>query len=210
MAILKSFCLHHTGAPERKLALEPRFKELGIEVEWVELFHPSTIDVSSLNITHDGLNLGEISLYLKHQYCYDQQQKHGYENILVFEDDIMLPDMDFWAYMDRVVKEFEEIQGDINFIGECCDIRPMGITADKYVYHHPSYRSRCTHCYLSSHRCLEAMMSELPDISNAMDWRFNEIIEKHKLKSCYTHPSLYQTTESGQADSLLREDRWKN
>ena len=213
MAKVKTFCLHHTGAPERKEKLLPIFDDLNIDVEWVESFHPSEIDVSKLNLQHN-LNMAEISLYLKHQYCYEQQKLHSYDNILVFEDDILLPewsDQQFWGFINEVADELDSIDGDMVFIGECCNIKPHWSHASwvgKYVYYHPSYRSRCTHCYLSSHRCLDTMLKELPSIKNAMDWRFNEIIADNNLKSCYSDPSFLQSTESGQEPSLLTDGRW--
>jgi len=211
MVKLKTFCLHHTGAPKRKEKLLPVFDRLEIDVEWVEKFHPSEIDTSKLNLQHD-LNMGEISLYLKHQYCYQQQKEHKYENILVFEDDIILPECTagvFDAFIDNIIKELDSIEGDLVFIGECCNIKPKKIQPGQYVYYHPSYRSRCTHCYLSNYRCVDVITEELESITNAMDWRFNEIIEKRKLKSCYSHPSFLQSTESQQEPSLLRNELWK-
>ena len=64
MEKVKTFCLHHTGAPERKEKLLPVFDALKIDVEWVESFHPSEIDRSTLDIQKDDLNMGVISLYL--------------------------------------------------------------------------------------------------------------------------------------------------
>jgi len=209
---IKTFCLHHTGAPERKEKLLPVFDKLKISVEWVESFHPTDIDRSSLDVQKDTLSMGEISLYLKHQYCYEQQKLNGYENILIFEDDILLPNyshQEFWDFIGKTSEQLEEIQGDLVFIGECCGIKPRGpLVKDQYVYYHPSYRSRCTHCYLSSHRCVDTILEELPQIRNAMDWRFNEMIEERNLKSCYSYPSFLQSTEDGQEPSLLRNNRW--
>lgn len=213
MVKLKAFCLHHTGAPRRKEKLTPIFDRLKIDIEWVESFHPSEIDISKLNIVKSDLNMGEISLYLKHQYCYEQQKLHEYKNILVFEDDVLLSDYshnNFWDFINKTVEEFDSMCGDLAFIGECCNIKPHNIRDDQYVYHHPSYRSRCTHCYLSSHKCVDIILEELQCVRNAMDWRFNEIIEERNLKSCYTHPSFLQSTESEQEPSLLKDERWKN
>ncbi len=213
MEKVKTFCLHHTGAPERKEKLLPVFDALKIDVEWVESFHPSEIDRSTLNIQNDKMNMGVISLYLKHQYCYEQQKLHSYDNILVFEDDILLPewsDQQFWDFINEVTQELDSINGDIVFIGECCHIKPYNSSwSGKYVYHHPSYRSRCTHCYLSSHRCVDIMLKELPSMKNAMDWRFNEMIADNNLKSCYSDPSFLQSTEHEQEPSLLKDELWK-
>ena len=88
---MKTFCLHHTDKPERKTRLAEALAREGMnDVEWIEDFHPSTIDVAELDIRHK-LNMPEISVYLKHQKCFESQKKYGYENILILED-IIFPE----------------------------------------------------------------------------------------------------------------------
>ena len=77
------FCLHHKDRPDRKKQLLKIFDHEGLKVEWVEDFHPQDINIEDLNLQHD-LNINAISVYLKHQKCYELQKEKGYQNILIF------------------------------------------------------------------------------------------------------------------------------
>ena len=205
MAEIKAFCLHHTGVPQRKERLLGVFDHQSIDVEWVESYHPSEIDMSALDIRHD-LNVNEVSLYLKHKYCFEQQKEKGYENILIFEDDIIIPEqLDFHRYLSIIEEQFSAIDGDIIFIGECCNIRPPATSPEQLVYYHPSYRARCTHCFLVNIKCVDKILEKINILDDAIDWKLNHTIEQQSLRCCYAHPGLLQTTDAGQEKSTIQE-----
>lgn len=204
MANIKMFCLHHTEAPHRKTKLIEDFSIYSLDIEWVEKFHPSQLDLTKFKITHDLLKISEISLYLKHKYCLEQQKINNYENILVFEDDVIIPKYGFLDYLNTINKEFKEVDGDIIFIGECCNIKPIDISELKTVYYHPSYESRCAHCYMVNIKCIDKILESIDNISDAFDWKLNYIIKEKKLRCCYAHPGLLQATEAGIEKSLIR------
>ena len=201
---MKTFCLHHTDRPERKTNLEEVFQREGLTVEWVEDFHPSAIDVSKLNLQHD-LNINAISVYLKHQKCYELQKKNNYKNILIFEDDVMIPEgFGFIPFLNQCMEDFESLEGDLMFIGGAFNIKPPMIHPDQTVYTLPGFKSRCAHCYVVSHRCIDTILKNINIMDDALDWKLNKIIDENKLKVCYTEPSIQQATVEGLDSSTIQ------
>tara|TARA_Y100000310_G_scaffold342109_1_gene443819 strand:- start:2474 stop:3085 length:612 start_codon:yes stop_codon:yes gene_type:complete len=201
---MKTFCLHHTDLPKRKEKLEKVFQREGLTVEWIEDFHPSTIDVSQLDLQHN-LNINAISVYLKHQKCYELQKKNNHKNILILEDDIIIPeDFGFISFVDKCMVDFESLEGDLMFVGGAFDIKPPIIHPDQTVYTLPGFKSRCIHCYVVSHRCIDAILKTINIMDDAADWKLNKIIEENNLKVCYTEPSLKQATVEGLESSTIQ------
>lgn len=201
---MKTFCLHHTDKPERKTRLAEALAREGMnDVEWIEDFHPSTIDVAELDIRHK-LNMPEISVYLKHQKCFESQKKYGYENILILEDDVLIPSgFNFSDFLTRAMKDFEEMKGDLMFIGGAFNIKPRNINPEQIVYSEQGFRSRCAHCYVVSHRCIDSLLQNINIMDDALDWKLNKMIEEHVLKVCYTEPSIAQATAEGLEPSTI-------
>jgi GR25 family glycosyltransferase involved in LPS biosynthesis len=201
---MKTFCLHHTDKPERKTRLAEALAREGMnDVEWIEDFHPSTIDVAKLDIRHK-LNMPEVSVYLKHQKCFESQKKYSYENILVLEDDVLIPSgFNFSDFLTRAMKDFEEMKGDLMFIGGAFNIKPRNISPEQIVYSEPGFRSRCAHCYVVSHRCIDSLLQNINIMDDALDWKLNKTIEECGLKVCYTEPSIAQATAEGLEPSTI-------
>lgn len=201
---MKTFCLHHTDRPERKINLEKVFQREGLKAEWVEDFHPSTIDISKLDLQHD-LNINAISVYLKHQKCYETQKERGYQNILILEDDIIIPeDFKFCSFLERAMTDFEGLEGDLMFVGGAFDIKPPLVHPDQIVYTLPGFKSRCAHCYVVSDRCIDILLSSINIMDDALDWKLNKIIEDNNLCVCYTEPSIKQSTVEGLDSSTIQ------
>jgi GR25 family glycosyltransferase involved in LPS biosynthesis len=207
---MKYFCLHHKPAIERKNRLLEVFSLKQIEVEWVELYHPDTIEYSSLNISnriHNGesLSKGEISLYLKHKHVLELQKEYGWHNVVILEDDVIIPnELNFNKYIEQAINEFDELNGDILNFGTAFNMHPHIIHPTKLVYHEPHFTTRCAHAYHISNRCIGQVIESLNVIDDAWDWKLNNIIKKYNLKSCYVEPGLHQSTLDGDIKSLLR------
>ena len=199
------FCLHHTDRPDRKDNLLKAFKRENIKaVEWVEDFHPDQIKTDELDLRHN-LNINAISVYLKHQKCYELQKKNNYKNILIFEDDVIIPeDFGFITFLNQCMEDFESLEGDLMFIGGAFDIKPPVIHPDQTVYTLPGFKSRCAHCYVVSHRCIDTILKNINIMDDALDWKLNKIIEDNKLKVCYTEPSIQQATVEGLDSSTIQ------
>ena len=201
---MKTFCLHHTDRPERRINLEEVFRRESLTVEWVEDFHPSTIDASKLDLQHN-LNINAISVYLKHQQCYELQKQAGHKNILILEDDVMIPeDFGFTSFLNKCMVDFESLEGDLLFVGGAFNIKPPAIHPDQIVYTLPGFKSRCAHCYVVSHRCIDIILKNIGVMDDALDWKLNKIIQDNKLKVCYTEPSIQQATVEGLDSSTIQ------
>lgn len=201
---MKIFCTHHKDAIERKAKLIDDFVFHGLNVEWIETFHPNDFRVEDLDIRHK-LNKAAISLYLKHRQCFELQKENQYDYMLIFEDDILIPrDLDIKRYIERAVTEFNSINGDILNIGTAFNLRPSIITKNKMVYWEPHFNTRCTHAILYPLKTVERILHHLYIIDDAIDWKLNHIIKKENLKSCYVEPGLFQSSQQHQIDSLIQ------
>lgn len=197
---MKYFCLHHPPLIERKKLLEQKFLELKIDVNWVTFFNPTEI---SVNLVETILSPQEISLYKKHRWCIEQQIKFQYENIVIFEDDVILP-LDFVSFFEKCMQEFKELEGDAMFLGICCNIMPKNIIKNKYVYHSPEHGSRCAHCYVINLKAAECIYKNTENMNEPWDWKLGNCLQLNNLKSCYTWPAIYQATEQRLLPSSLR------
>ena len=198
------FCLHHTDRPDRKENLLKVFKREGLEVEWIEGFHPDSINVDMLNLQHK-LNINAISVYLKHQKCYELQKKNNHKNILIFEDDVIIPEgFGFVSFLNKCMVDFESLEADLLFVGGAFDIKPPVTHPDQTVYTLPGFKSRCAHCYVVSHRCIDTILKNIDIMDDALDWKLNKIIEDNNLKVCYTEPSIQQATVEGLDSSTIQ------
>lgn len=203
---MKTYCLHHTDVPDRKKRLTNVFKRENIEVEWIEDFHPNSISLQDLDIRHN-LNINAISVYLKHKKCLELQKQNNYKNILVFEDDILIPEnFQFNNFLEKCMVEFEQIKGDLLFIGGAFHHTPSEIKKDQLVYSEPGFISRCAHAYVVSHRCLDHLLENIDIIDDALDWKINNIIKEKNLKVCYTEPHLKQSTVEGLEASTIQDN----
>ena len=198
---MKYFCLHHPPLIERRLFLEKKFTELSLDVEWITLFDPK--ESTHTEILQTNLTKQEISLYKKHRWCLEQQITNQYEHILIFEDDVMLPE-NFVLFLNRCMKEFTELQGDVMFLGICCNIMPKNIVSDKYVYYSQDHGSRCAHCYVVNLRAAERIFDNTENMNEPWDWKLGNCLMQHGLRSCYTWPAIYQATEQRLLPSSLR------
>ena len=197
--MIKYFCTHYPVLTDRYNNLKPKFDTLGLDIEWVTIGDPDTLNIENTRF----VNLAECSLYVKHLYCLHQQLIHNYPIITIFEDDINLP-VNYLSIQDRAIQEFTDLNGDILFQGQCCNIKPNYTNDSKIVYHEPHFLSRCTHCYSIKLETTKKIWNRMNTNYITIDWKYNEIIQEFKLKSCYLHPGLLQYTETGQYKSALR------
>lgn len=196
---MKYYCLHHLPLIDRRALLMESFKRESIDVEWVTGFLPSQITLPALS---RFTTVNEYSLYLKHQYCLEQQIEKGEDIITVFEDDLIIP-LNYKELERTFLQEFKDVAGDIMFQGICCNILPHSIVPNKHVYYDPSYTSRCTHCLTVTLSTAKRILSHLNTNHIAYDWKLNEVIKQEQLRSCYTVPGLLQGSETGKFNTSL-------
>jgi GR25 family glycosyltransferase involved in LPS biosynthesis len=200
MPDIKYYCLHHTPLEDRKKFLEERFLTLNLDVEWVTGFSPENITLPSGSHFQ---NIGEYSLYLKHQYCFEQQITNNFKYVVIIEDDALLPD-NFNTLLKESLIEFELLQGDLLFLGICCDIKPSSITPTKRVYWEPHFLTRCTHCYVTTLSAANIILKHFSSNQIATDYKINDIIRLENLKSCYCEPGIHQGSHGGKFKGSLQ------
>ncbi len=187
--INKIYILHHPVLKDRK---EDFLKQLEIfnienEIEWVESFGPNEYKGVVSNIKPS-----EISLYLKHTYVYEQINNNVNNiNTLILEDDCLFNKETFDVF-NVIIEEFNNKNGDLCFIGKCCNIQPPTIINGVYLYASPSFTTRCTHAYVINKKCVPAILKNISFVNNPIDFKLNEIILKEELLSCYTEPAFLQ------------------
>lgn len=107
--------MHYKGAPDRKEALEPKIKQLGIDVEWytdydredlteetIEELYIEDLDLFRSRmgewkteqdyLNYRGITKSELSLAIKFIKCIETIAQSGYDNVVFFEDDVIFDD----------------------------------------------------------------------------------------------------------------------
>ena len=213
----KIFVLHHTPLIERKTYLNDFFLKNNIDVEWVENYSPEDIenkyneyigDISNIKTievrhpygTYESYNLkltiGELSLYLKHKYCFEKTIKENYKNILILEDDITLRN-DLVNYLNKNIEEFNNIEEfgllpDILVIGMSHFFISKNIRPGKYTHFGEHQLTRCTHAILYNSKCIPTIYNHLYPIHAPIDHKLDEIIVKENLKVSWSEPGIWQ------------------
>lgn len=217
----KIYALHHPSYAlrERKCKLENFFASNGVKVEWVEGFSPEESkkrDRSLLikailekgpekcrgNIeASDAFSLKLASLILKHNYCYEDQVKNNYENVLILEDDVDLFSNFSEDYFNKCMEEFKEKGLEMLFMGSCCGLHYFPTNPNQYVYPHESLRTRCSHCYIVNIEASRRLLKHCYKMFDAADWQLNWMIEEEKIKNSWAEPSIHQLDYESTLDS---------
>lgn len=219
----KIFICHHTPLVHRKQRIESSLESYNIPIEWVEGYLPeqisqnydeligtSVLDISGTPEQNQHpwenervgkkISLSELSLYLKHQYCFSEQVSKEYNNILILEDDAVIPE-NFEEYLQKCIDEFTnfEIKLDCLMIGTCCGFKCKNIVDNKLVYYDPSYLTRCTHAMMfpleTSRKIVNS--NSLWPINWPIDFKLNQIIYQQSLKVGHVEPPIYQGHDLG-------------
>jgi GR25 family glycosyltransferase involved in LPS biosynthesis len=180
--------------------MQLQLDKLNLAVEWVCAFLPEEIELPS---TAKFKNKNEYSLYLKQQYCIEQQVQKEIPLIVILEDDVLLPD-NFCDFVDNCVSEFTLLKGDLLFLGTCCNITARNIQSDRSVYYEPDYKSRCAHCYAVTLSAARTIMKHIDNRQCAYDFKLNQIIAQEALRVCYAEPGILQATEQRLIKSSLQ------
>jgi glycosyl transferase family 25 len=203
------FCIHHTDNASRKQRLLQQFEELDLEVEWIETYHPR--DRSSWD--HHGLSensIGETSCALKHRDAMRRQVERGIELAVILEDDIELPDT-FVADLDRWLREFRELHGDMLMIGVSFDLHVDRTEPGREVYEAPRPQTRSTHAYAVTLEAARVIAPDLERMPKGIGIDLNDILERRRLKMCWVEPGLRQLTMTGDMLSSIETRRtWRD
>jgi hypothetical protein len=203
------FCIHHTDNESRKRRLLQQFSDLGLDVEWVETYHPSERG----SWDHEGLSensIGETSCALKHRDAMRRQVERGMDLAVILEDDIELPDS-FVADLDRWLREFAELRGDMLMIGVSFDLHVDRTEPGREVYEAPRPQTRSTHAYAVTLDAARVIAPDLDHMPKGIGIDLNDILERRDLKMCWVEPGLRQLTMTGDMLSSIETRRtWRD
>lgn len=216
MNIDKILICHHSPLKERKDLLDSFFQRHNLEVEWVEDFLPEEIkpiydklvgdfiiDTNAKSVcqgqyeyhknTGVKITIPELSLYLKQKRCLEIQKERKYERILILEDDVLLPE-NFIEFLDICMKQYNETDAEMMFIGSCCNIHVPVVDLKKgqLVYVNKNQLTRCAHAYVVNLETSEKILKHTYPINWPWDFKLNEIIILEDLKIAWTEPCIYQ------------------
>lgn len=225
----KIFVCHHKPAAHRKERLQTLFKSNNIEVEWVESFLVEDIQdqydnlVGSKDLFFDPkahavmqnqytyypnagrlVSYNELSLYLKQKYCWEQQVLHNYKNIIIFEDDIILP-VNFVEILSEASNEFNEHPAKLDFamLGSAFNFKPRSMQPNKLLHYEKNLLTRCTHAMMFSLRAAPKILKHLYPVNWPIDFKLNEIIVQELFKVAWMEPGFNQATEQGMEKSCI-------
>lgn len=196
MKIDKYYMCHYTKLSDRKDYAKDQIDRHNIDAKWITEFDKEDIDYDSLkneyptlleysNIFNRKIRKSEISLCLKHISIFKDVILNNYQNVVVFEDDIILVD-DFTNKLSEYMTQLPD-DYDVLWIGSCCNLHAK-YENDKNIY--KSNSSRCTHAYLISNSGCRKMISQLKYLNHPIDWYFNFVISKLQMNNFWAEPDL--------------------
>lgn len=207
---MKYYCIHHSPAVDRKSYMVDLFALNKIhDISWIEDYLPDSEDVKewdykvkSQHAAKDGyLNRAEISCFLKHRKAIKYIAESGERGVII-EDDIVVPQFDMKDFIDDFLSK-KCTADNILFIGSFGD-KDISDSDDYAVHFSYSYRSRCAHAYMISADVAIKILPLLKNIEMPFDWQLNSVIEHLNLNVGWTKPHIYQRTEKGYIQSMLR------
>lgn len=196
----KTFCVTLKDTPKRKEYAERHFKEHGLEVEFFEGINGKKFGLRT-NIPYmddnpnwtpdDGpvhfISSGHIGCILSHYMLWKTLMYLPYEEIIVFEDDVILCD----SFKQKIIEYKSKLPDDWQyvFIGNCClpteDCHKQ-ICDGIITSTHPPM---CTHAYMIKKSSIPVLIE-----TNSLAWSHIDIqIQKrslNKLKFYIFHPTL--------------------
>jgi GR25 family glycosyltransferase involved in LPS biosynthesis len=226
----KIFVCHHPPIKHRKEYLQDSFSSNNINVEWVESFSPEEIEDHYDEIVGTGdlvidpnvpgvqqnqyhlypnagkkVTIPELSLYLKHKYCFEQQIQNEYETIIILEDDIIIPN-NFKEYLNACYSEFinYDVKLDCLILGTCFGFKSPYVQENKLIHYGKNQLTRCTHAMMFSLHSAKKIVENLYPINWPIDFKLNEIIIKENLKVAWTEPALQQASHLNLDKSFIQ------
>ena len=203
---MKTIVLHYSKLTQRKQYILEQFARHGItDYEFVERFDKDTItddECPEFSKNYVANRRTELSIHLKHLYVYRLMMLHDYEDVLVFEDDVVLSD-DFMknltAYMTQLPADY-----DMLFIGNGCNLHiPKYMQVpNQYIYekcHHETAwggngATRCVDSYVIHKRCAKKICDYVANLTKKIDipadWWLNEVARDLGLKVYWAEPTI--------------------
>lgn len=198
---MKFFITHYTPLKNRKVHIIDQLKKHNItSYEFIESHDRENLTDTDLK-KFTNMRPSIISLFLKHVEIF---KKNINDIVIVFEDDAILVD-NFNEKLSLYLDKLKNMEWDIIFSGECCNIHPLNIYKDTIFY--PCLLSRGTCMYIlntSTSNKLLQIFNNSSVISDAIDHWFNIINTNNLLKYYLSEPTLViQGSENGNFNTSL-------
>jgi glycosyl transferase family 25 len=206
--MLKIFVLHYSKLTRRKEYIIQQFKLHGItDYEFIEKFDKDTItddECHEFSREYVTKRRAELSLHLKHIYLYRLIVRENYDQVLIFEDDVILSN----GFLDKLSLYMKQLPTDYDmlFIGDGCNLHiPRNqLKPEQYIYEkclHPTAwggngAAKCTDSYIIHQRCAKkicdyiAATSSTKKIDQPADWWLNEVARDLVLKVYWAEPTI--------------------
>jgi GR25 family glycosyltransferase involved in LPS biosynthesis len=220
---MKIVVLHYSKLTERKRHIIEQFKKHGItEYEFIERFDKDTItDDECPEFSRDYINnrRAELSLHLKHIYVYRLMVREQYDEVLVFEDDVILSN----GFIETLALYMTQLPNDYDmlFIGDGCNLHiPQSMqTPNQYIYEKCLYETawggngaaKCTDSYIISNMCAKKICDHIDTLITAVDtkkinlaadWWLNQVARELMLKVYWAEPTI--VTQGSQNGTYYR------
>jgi glycosyl transferase family 25 len=203
---MKIFVLHYTKLTQRKQHIIEQFNKQGItDYEFIEKFDKDAItddECPEFSREYVTNRRSELSLHLKHLYLYRLMISENYEEVLVFEDDVVLTDRfikRLSIYMTQLPKDY-----DMLFIGDGCNLHipSSQLIPNRYIYekclHETAWggngAAKCTDSYIIHQRCAKKLCDYVATLRKKIDlpvdWWLNEAARDLVLKVYWAEPTI--------------------
>lgn len=206
----KIYVVHYKPLIERKSYLDSKFEELKISdrVVWVDQYETDK-DVEHIENTFN-INKKLLRVNASHLFCYKDQLKNNYKNVLILEDDIDFQFLNVISYLNQAAEEFIELDGDVAFLSDCCNQQPLNIEPPKLLYYHPQYATRCCAAYILNIRSTLKFLKIGSINFHAIDRMLDYLIPPIKIRCLWSGLPIRQGSETQKYKSEftdLRDDQ---
>ena len=142
----KVYVLSIKRLTKRQEHIKKHFKERNIEFEFVFGFDKDTLNMNEYNINKKKkLDSFQIANILSHKCVWEEILKNNYENCLICEDDVFLPDF-FENKFSQFIKNLDNKWDILQFGWQPYKYIPKGNNINKYVRKNLSFIAGA-HCY---------------------------------------------------------------
>jgi GR25 family glycosyltransferase involved in LPS biosynthesis len=198
----KIYIIHWKPLKERREYLNSIFKQYNLKnlIHWVDQYE-TLDDIKNIKNVFN-LNPKVLMVNLSHLFCYNDQIKNNYENVLILEDDVDFEHLDVISYLNQASEEFKNLDGDIAFLSTCCGLKVEKVTPPQLLYYNKNYITRCCGAYIVNKRCVEKL-SKCVINCHAIDRILNALIPLIDVRCLWSGLPLKQGSETGKYASAL-------
>lgn len=210
MEKLKIFIIHVKGSSERKKHILKELKKFNLNAEFI-------LDGNKEDLTDERLEkyfsdemhevTGQTSCALKHIFAYEKTIEQTAQQILIFEDDIILKS-NFKEVINLIFNEIKKRKLS-NYLISLENTNHNYIKKSELIENQLLYKKvngRCTGAYLIDYKCAKNMLSDIYKnrCNKAIDWFHNSMSSNNNIDIYWSYPHIAeQASHSGKMPSLI-------